>query len=268
MGWGNQKGGSSWTSNRSPGAFNPLFDKLLTAGAGGKGWGKGGGEQKSQFNVLKQNVPSTVWIGGVPEGVTFEEIKENFSAAGTVRRVQLTKNGTGFAWFSSPEEAQNAIRMFNGSIVNGSTLQVDVWTGKAVDSPSYGGGCGGGHWSQGGCGGGGGDGLAQLLAALTGGQANAAGNNQGKAQFKVLKQNAPSTVWIGGLPEGASFEEIKTNFSAAGTVKRVQLLKNGTGFAWFSSPEEAQKAIALFNGSTVGGSVIQVDAWEAKNKSA
>merc|ERR1712232_62395 len=96
-------------------------------GKGGKGgWGKGDGG----FKVMEKNRDSTVWLGGIPAGIKHEEIKENFSQAGTVKRVQLTGKGTGLAWFSSPEEAKKAISMFNGSVINGSTLQVDVWTQK------------------------------------------------------------------------------------------------------------------------------------------
>merc|ERR1711920_969064 len=85
--------------------------------------------------------------------------------------------------------------------------------------------------------------------------------------FKVRDENAASTVWLGNIPPGTAHEEIKTNFEAAGTVKKVQLIKQGKeGFAWFSTPEEAQTAIAMFNGAQINGQAIVVDPWTRKEK--
>ncbi|CAK0797037.1 unnamed protein product [Prorocentrum cordatum] len=103
-GWGGSWGGKGW---------------------GGKGWGGSGGGRK---NIKKENAKSTVWLGGVPAGVSKEEIKANFEAAGSVKLVELIKQGKeGFVIFSSPEEAMSAIAMFNGAVINGSAIQVDTW---------------------------------------------------------------------------------------------------------------------------------------------
>lgn len=95
---------------------------------GNKGWGGGGG---GGFKVRDENAASTVWLGNIPEGTSHEEIKTNFEAAGTVKKVQLIKQGKeGLAWFSTPEEAQTAIAMFNGAQINGQAIVVDPWTRK------------------------------------------------------------------------------------------------------------------------------------------
>merc|ERR1711920_1164027 len=92
---------------------------------GGKGW-------RTPFKVKAENAAATVWLGNLPEGIGHEEIKTNFEAAGTVKRVQLIKQGKeGFAWFSTPDEAQTAIGMFNGAQINGQAIVVDPWTKKA-----------------------------------------------------------------------------------------------------------------------------------------
>mmetsp|Transcript_92986 Transcript_92986/g.216119 ORF Transcript_92986/g.216119 Transcript_92986/m.216119 type:complete len:231 (+) Transcript_92986:102-794(+) len=113
-----------WHADKGSGWNDKGHDKGWEKGSG-KGPGKGG------FKVIARNADSTVWLGGIPEGVTYQEIQTNFQSAGTVRRVQILKNGTGFVWFSSAEEAKEAIRMFNGSKINGSPLQVDHWTRKS-----------------------------------------------------------------------------------------------------------------------------------------
>merc|ERR1712107_209254 len=90
---------------------------------------------------------------------------------------------------------------------------------------------------------------------------------QGQKGFKVLDRNVDSTFWIGGLPQGIAYKDTGTNFAAAGTVKKVQVLNKGQAIAWFSSPQEAQAAISMFNGMEIDGSAIQVDAWNRKSNS-
>merc|ERR1712113_1191454 len=100
-------------------------------GGGGKGGGDNGRNgNKGGANFSKQNKDCTVWVGGIPEGVSEEEIKENFGQAGTVTRARMLKGGTASVEFGTPDEATQAISMFNGSQVGDSLLQVDAWTGK------------------------------------------------------------------------------------------------------------------------------------------
>merc|ERR1712083_279618 len=103
--------------------------KGMKGGGGGKGFagnssggGKGGGQPRDRS--------TTVWIGGIPEGITQEEIAENFKQAGTIKKANLTKGRTGIIEYATAAEAQQAITMFNGSDINGSKLHVDSWTGK------------------------------------------------------------------------------------------------------------------------------------------
>merc|ERR1719203_1109862 len=101
---------------------------------GGNGFGGGGG----RFKVKPENAAATVWLGNLPPGITSDEIKANFGSAGTVKVVELIKQGKeGFAWFASPEEAQNAIAMFNGSAINEQLIQVDPWTKTEKDGNSW-----------------------------------------------------------------------------------------------------------------------------------
>merc|ERR1712061_441408 len=97
---------------------------------GGGGGGKGGG-RKDWFTVKDDNKDATVWLGNIPEGVTIEEIQENFKSAGEVKKAKFLAKGTGMVWFADPASAKQAIQMFNGADINGSAIQVDVWTKKA-----------------------------------------------------------------------------------------------------------------------------------------
>merc|ERR1712039_53403 len=93
-------------------------------GGGGKG-GWGGGDWKNKDRT------TTVWVGNIPEGVSIEELQENFKQAGNIVRANLTRGRTGIIEFSTNAEAMQAISMFNGSVVNGSALHVDEWTKKS-----------------------------------------------------------------------------------------------------------------------------------------
>merc|ERR1740121_1240717 len=103
-------------------------------GGGGKSWGKGNGGGHSRDRS------TTVWIGNVPEGLTKEEIEENFKQAGTVKYCSLGKGGTGKVEYSTAAEAKQAISMFNGTEINGATLHVDPWTGGGSGGASGGSG--------------------------------------------------------------------------------------------------------------------------------
>eukprot|EP00441_Pelagodinium_beii_P039682 CAMPEP_0197644830 /NCGR_PEP_ID=MMETSP1338-20131121/17678_1 /TAXON_ID=43686 ORGANISM="Pelagodinium beii, Strain RCC1491" /NCGR_SAMPLE_ID=MMETSP1338 /ASSEMBLY_ACC=CAM_ASM_000754 /LENGTH=198 /DNA_ID=CAMNT_0043218291 /DNA_START=172 /DNA_END=768 /DNA_ORIENTATION=+ len=194
---------------------------------------------------------------------------------GACKRVQVSKNGTGFAFFSTAEEAQMAISRLNGSFVMGSSIVVDTYTKK---SPGKGGGgfrggmMGGGMMGGGMMGGGmmgGGFQQNQWMQRQTipiwQPQFQKKGMGKGGAvEFEV--QHPERTVWIGSLAEGTSHTDLRPIFMQAGTVKRIQVLKKGTGFVLFSTAEEATLAISSLNGTMVNGQAIQVDTYTKKSK--
>jgi len=101
---------------------------------------------------------------------------------------------------------------------------------------------------------------------------------QGNGQQKKWNNNRrwksgdvdPSkTLWVGNIPAGVKFPELKTHCEQAGNVKWAQVYQNkgkGTGAIGFATPEEATVAIDLLNGSFFKGSTIVVDAWEKQRK--
>merc|ERR1719375_2584000 len=94
---------------------------------GAKGKGKGKGKSLRSFYPEKK-----VWIGNLPEGVTYKELHEHMKESGA-KWVEVMKGagaGTGGAGFKTAEEATAAISQFNGHVLNGSMIQVDVWTKK------------------------------------------------------------------------------------------------------------------------------------------
>mmetsp|Transcript_74832 Transcript_74832/g.178650 ORF Transcript_74832/g.178650 Transcript_74832/m.178650 type:complete len:125 (-) Transcript_74832:85-459(-) len=117
-------------------------------GSDGKGKGKGWGMPYNFMTMMKvmmakgkgkgkqYRVPADkkVWIGGWPAESTSVEtnkkLKEHMCQAGECIWAEVGWKGEGHAVFKTPEECQNAIAMLNGSMFEGHTLQVDVWTKK------------------------------------------------------------------------------------------------------------------------------------------
>merc|ERR1719473_2547012 len=95
------------------------------------------------------------------------------------------------------------------------------------------------------------------------------GKGKGKGKGKSLRRFYPEKkIWIGGLSDGTSYQELFGLLKPAG-AKWVEMLKGagkGTAGAGFGTAEEATAAISQFNGSVVGGSMIQVDVWTKKEK--
>jgi len=80
-------------------------------------------------------------------------------------------------------------------------------------------------------------------------------------------------VWIGGLPEIKEagkrkdvskklFEQLKTSTEC----KFAEVWPKGVGVACFKTEDDAQAAIAALDGSEFEGNVLEVSAWEKKQK--
>merc|ERR1719487_1371372 len=98
-------------------------------------WGKGKGKGYSRGGLSSFPAEKKVWIGGLPEdgSITFKDLQTHFASVGTAKFATVMKGkgaGTGGVAFATAEEATAAIEKLNGSVLNGVTLVVDVWTKK------------------------------------------------------------------------------------------------------------------------------------------
>ena len=78
-------------------------------------------------------------------------------------------------------------------------------------------------------------------------------------------------LYVGNLSFRVSGDELRELFSQAGTVESVSVIEDretgrsrGFGFVEMASPEDAAKAIEMFNGKEVGGRNLTVN--EARPK--
>merc|ERR1712060_330609 len=126
-GGGKGDGGKSWSS-----PWQPMFQKQdWGKGFGGfggfggfKGKGKGKGKKK-QIDTTK-----TIWVGNVPEGTTYQELKAHGEQAGGAKWAEVFNNkgkGTGAIGYSTAEEAAAAVSILNGTVLKGQPITTDTW---------------------------------------------------------------------------------------------------------------------------------------------
>jgi RNA recognition motif-containing protein len=236
------------------------------------GWaGNDNGKGKStKFEI--QHPDKTVWLGGLSEGTTHTDLMPVMAQAGMCKMIKVGGKGTGFAFFSSPEEAQYAISSLNGAMVKGSRIQVDTWAKKEKGAGGKGGKAWGGNaWGASGNGGSQ-SGTAAIWQALAVLQAGAGGKGKGKGKWKpdsIKKADNSCKVWIGNVPSGITHTELQPHMDQSGKTKFVAVNKNkglGTAAAIYSNATDAANAVAMLNGSVLGGQAIVVDAWEKAEK--
>ena len=99
-----------------------------------------------------------LFVGNLSYQATEEDLRELFQQAGTVQSVRIVTDqftgrprGFGFVEMATPEEADAAVKKFNGSELDGRTLKVEIakapgMGGGPRGGGSRGGGSRGGRW--------------------------------------------------------------------------------------------------------------------------
>merc|ERR1719491_185682 len=111
---------------------------------GGGGGGKGG----------KQDPAKKVRVDNLPPGFQWQALKDCMREAGSVEFCNVS-DGVGEVRYNTAEEAQYAVEMFNGAMLDGATpISVSHWGGAAGGGMAGGGMMGGGMMGGGMMGGG------------------------------------------------------------------------------------------------------------------
>jgi RNA recognition motif-containing protein len=123
--------------------------------------------------IRRRIMNKNLYVGNLSQKVTEDDLRNNFSEAGTVASVSVIKDkfsgvsrGFGFVEMETEEGAQEAIKKFNGGDLDGKTITVNEARPKTESSGPRrdgggrgpGGGGGGFRGGRGGAGGGGGRG--------------------------------------------------------------------------------------------------------------
>ncbi len=85
-------------------------------------------------------------------------------------------------------------------------------------------------------------------------------------QHPDMRNEVETKLYVGNMSYRTTEEELRTVFSQAGTVTEVVIIKDkesgrpkGFGFVTMASAEDAEAAIAKFNGTEVGGRELKVN---------
>jgi cold-inducible RNA-binding protein len=92
-----------------------------------------------------------LYVGNLAYGTLESDLQTMFAQSGVVKSVQIIKDrstgqskGFGFVEMTTQEEAQNAIKAFNGKEVSGRALTINL--AKPREERTGGGGGGGRNW--------------------------------------------------------------------------------------------------------------------------
>ncbi|CAD6911083.1 unnamed protein product [Tilletia controversa] len=299
--------GTATTTARPPvGGHAP---RGFAAGGGGRG-GYGGGGGRGGFGgapapgmgaYAHAQGGTQLYVGNLPYSVGWQDLKDLFRSAGNVVRADIQNGadgrpkGSGIVVFSNPNDAHNAISMYNGWEFQGRPLEVreDRFAGMGpphgVASAPGGGGPGfnAGGWAGGAGGGGGGGYRGGPGGGGGGGYGGGAGGGGGRAGSSYAPApryaggyanvptgpsgggggggNPPSLqIYVKNLPWSTSNEDLVELFQTTGKVDEAEILyengrSKGAGVVQFATTEEAETAIAKFSGYVYGGRALDLE---------
>merc|ERR1719367_1664478 len=167
-----------------------------------------------------------IFIHNVSEESQYEDFQESVEKFGEVTDFFNPGRGFAFITFSSNEEAQACIAALDNTDVAGRTIQMNIAKPKG-DRGGDRGGRGGGR----GRGGGGGGGRREEVEG--------------------------AKLFVHNVSEETSQDELKKAFGKHGNITDAYNPGKGFAFVTYSSPDEAQAAIAAMNGTHVCGRDIE-----------
>merc|ERR1719443_2413192 len=92
------------------------------------------------------------------------------------------------------------------------------------------------------------------------------GGPKGKGKSALI--DGTKAVWLGNLPEEATFQELMELGKQVGTPTWAEKKKANTGYILFKTAAEATSAITTLNGAYVGDNEIEADKWTGKSPSS
>mmetsp|Transcript_72253 Transcript_72253/g.156120 ORF Transcript_72253/g.156120 Transcript_72253/m.156120 type:complete len:108 (+) Transcript_72253:95-418(+) len=88
---------------------------------------------------------------------------------------------------------------------------------------------------------------------------------KGKGKWRWQPPIDPTLkIWIGNLPETATWKELQELGNECGKTKWVDVFKGkgaGTGMIAYTTAEEVTAAMEALKGKEIGGNALEVDVW-------
>ncbi|KAF3790487.1 Polyadenylate-binding protein 7 [Nymphaea thermarum] len=190
--------------------------------------------KKTERNIVSPDAKYTnLYIKNLDAQVTEEVLKEKFSEFGKITNVIIMRGddgiskGFGFVNFDDHEDAKRALEGMNGKFVGTQALYVARAQKKAERE--------------------------EILHR----------QYEERRNEKVLKYQG-SNVYVKNIDDAVDDGELQEYFSKFGTITSVKLMRDdkgiskGFGFVCFSSPDEANKAVATCHGNMYHGKPLYV----------
>lgn len=176
-------------------------------------------KEKSWTNVFVKEIP--------PENCTEEGLKELFKPYGEITSVCLKQDNKGryfgFVNFKRHEDAERAVKELNDKVISGKKLYCARAQKKSERE-------------------------AELKKRFE------------QLRLERMTQYSGINLYVKNLEDEIDEERLRKEFSQFGTVKNVKIMMDpekkisrGFGFVCFTTPEEAQRAIAEMNGRILPG---------------
>ncbi|XP_008241075.1 PREDICTED: 33 kDa ribonucleoprotein, chloroplastic [Prunus mume] len=193
-------------------------------------------QRQEEPKVASYNDAGRLYVGNLPYSLTSTQLAEVFGEAGTVvfseiiyDRVTDRSRGFGFVTMSTLEEAQQAIRMFDGSQVGGRNVKVNF-----PEVPK-------------------------------GGEREILGPKSIRSGFKVYI-DSPHKIYAGNLGWGLSSQGLKDAFEGQPGLLGAKVIyergsgrSRGFGFVTFETNEAAVAAVAAMNEVEVDGRPLRLN---------
>lgn len=180
-----------------------------------------GGHNKSFGD---QPAGSKIFVHNVSEEATYEDFQASVEKFGEVTDFFNPGRGFAFVEFSTNAEATACIAAMDNTEIAGRTIQMNIARPKGEKGGDRGG-------RRGGAGGGGGGGRRNDVEG--------------------------TKLFVHNVSEDTSQDDLRSAFESHGTVTDAYNPGKGFAFITYSSPDEAQAAIAAMNGTHVCGRDIE-----------
>jgi len=223
--------------------------------------------KKHQLQLKKFDASQMVWVGGLSKTTARKTLEKHFAGVVKPKVVEvlnrnLKKPVTAKVAFGSAEDAATAVDALNGSELDGSILEMNIWKksdkperperkkGKKDDAKSK---------------------LSKVLntkfAKATRDKANKAGKPKDSKIAELMKStDASCKVWVGGLAVETTCKVLDKHFAKVAKPKGTEIMKKGTAVLAFANEEEVATVIGALNSSQLDGKKLEVDVWVKSEK--
>lgn len=210
---------------------------------------------KYEEKLKKIDASLKVWVGGLAAGTTWKQIEKHFAEVAKPAVTDVIGKKNAVVAYKTAEEVETAIATLNGSELNGSTIEVDVWVQKEkTDKPKA------AKKPQG-----------QLIKKQPQGKlvkkTHLKGGDDAKMKEKLKAIPDAQKIWVGGLSKDTTWKELEEHFAAAAKPKISHIFR-GTGVVAYTESEDIAGIITALNGSELKGATLEVDVWAKPEKEA